>query len=89
MTESGGLVTSSSSTALKLALSSGRSDSFSSSAKVAADVTLFPSILGGLPDPSEDESCVLLSSAADTLTKAMDRGRSIPSSLMSDEGAAD
>lgn len=63
---------SSSSTALRLALSSGRKDSFSSSANVVAEATLFPSILGGFPDPSDEDSWVLLSSVADNLTIAAD-----------------
>jgi hypothetical protein len=46
-------------------------------------------MLGGLPEPSEDDIWVLLSSAMETLTNVIDRGLSIPSSLMSDEGAAD
>jgi len=49
---------SSSAAALTLALSSGRSDSFSSKANVVPEVMLFPSRLGGLVPRSELESAL-------------------------------
>jgi hypothetical protein len=86
-TESGGEITSSSSTALKLALSSGRMDSFSSSANVVADATLFPSKLGGFAEPSDDDNWVVLSSVARDLTNVME-GRDLSGSSSFGLGSA-
>lgn len=88
-TESGGDVTSSSSTARRLALSSGRMDSFSSKAKVFTDATLLPSRLGGFAELLDDESCVALSSCASSLGSGIaERGLSASSSFKSGWGEA-
>lgn len=60
---------SSSSAAFTLALSSGRSDSFSSNAKVVPEVILFPSKLGGFVPKSDNESALPNISCGDPLPK--------------------
>ena len=63
--------------ARRLALSSGRKDSFSSIANVVMDATLFPSTLAGFAESEEEESCVTLSSVDMSLTSATG-GRDFP-----------